>query len=370
MIKVLHFVSTPAIWSGVMSVIMNYYRHIDRSRVQFDFLCFLPCEESYEKEINELGGQVFFISKPSASPHTLKELTAFFKKHQGEYQWLHNHEVYLSFLLKPISEHYGIKDFIVHSHATRYSDRKWAAVRNRILCFPIRFMKCHRFACSEAAGFFLFKECWINQHEFKIIPNAIERTKFTFDEDLRNRYRKELSLEKSFVIFHIGRFVHQKNHSFLLKIFSDIASAIPSAKLILVGNGPLKESVKQLAYDLGIIDKIIFLGQRKDVPALLQAADLFILPSIYEGLPISCLEAQAAGLPCLISDMITDEICLNKNVIRLPLNNTNIWLKECQSYYTEFCKKGITERDRHSLMVPDIVYEATELSHFYENANS
>lgn len=154
MIKVLHFVSTPAIWSGVMSVIMNYYRHIDRSRVQFDFLCFLPCEESYAKEINELGGQVFFISKPSASPRTLKELTAFFKKHQGEYQWFHNHEVYLSFLLKPISEHCGIKDFIVHSHATRYSDRKWAAVRNRILCFPIRFMKCHRFACSEAAGFF------------------------------------------------------------------------------------------------------------------------------------------------------------------------------------------------------------------------
>lgn len=218
--------------------------------------------------------------------------------------------------------------------------------------------------------FFLFKECWINQHEFKIIPNAIERTKFDFDEDLRNRYRKELSLEKSFVIFHIGRFVHQKNHSFLLKIFSDIASAIPSAKLILVGNGPLKESVKQLAYNLGIIDKIIFLGQRKDVPALLQAADLFILPSIYEGLPISCLEAQAAGLPCLISDMITDEICLNKNVIRLPLNNTNIWLKKCQRYYTEFCKKGITERVRHSQMVPDIVYEATELSHFYENANS
>ena len=133
MIKVLHFVSTPSIGSGVMSVIMNYYRHMDRSKIQFDFLCFIPCEDSYEEEINGLGGLVFFISIPGFFAKAFRSLWDFFRSHQGEYQWLHNHEVYLSFLLKPLSHCCRIPGFIIHSHATQYSDRAAAAARNRIL---------------------------------------------------------------------------------------------------------------------------------------------------------------------------------------------------------------------------------------------
>ena len=364
MIKVLHFVSTPAIWSGVMSVIMNYYRHIDRSRVQFDFLCFLPCEESYEKEINELGGQVFFISKPSASPHTLKELTAFFKKHQGEYQWLHNHEVYLSFLLKPISEHYGIKDFIVHIHATRYSDRKWAAVRNRILCFPIRFMKCHRFACSKAAGNFLYSYKDNSQENFYILKNVIDASKYYFNLNIREKYRHILGIENSFVIGCVGRFTSQKNLFFLLQIFKQLSEEVASAKLLLIGDGPLNKKLRRTAKALGIYKNVLFLGSRSDIPQLLQAMDVFTLTSVYEGLPISCIEAQAAGLPCILADTISSEVAFNNNVCFLPLDSEKQW-SSAYKYILDTPKNmRIAEREKEPFL-PDIKAEARKLTQFY-----
>ena len=233
MVKVLHFVSTPAIWSGVMSVIMNYYRHMDRSEIQFDFLCFIPCVDSYEEEINGLGGRVFFIPKPHASMHSLWEIQAFFRAHQGEYSWFHNHEVYLSALLKPIAAHYGIQEFIVHSHATQYSDHKLAAVRNRVLCMPIRIMGCHRFACSKAAGAFLFGKRAVRSGKVHILYNAIDTEKFRYDPQKRKEVREELGIaEGMFVIGHVGRFVPQKNHVFLIEVFDALLKNNPKAKLL------------------------------------------------------------------------------------------------------------------------------------------
>ena len=365
MIKVLHFVSTPAIWSGVMSVIMNYYRHIDRSRVQFDFLCFLPCEESYEKEINELGGQVFFISKPSASPRTLKELMAFFKKHQGEYQWLHNHEVYLSFLLKPISEHYGIKDFIVHSHATRYSDRKWAAVRNRILCFPIRFMKCRRFACSKAAGAFLFGKRLVEKGNVYILYNAIDTEKFRYNPQKRKEIRDSLGIEnKAFVIGHVGRFVPQKNHYFIISLFKETLKFLPEARLLLIGDGPFKQTIVNLAKSLLPCGTYYFLGQCDNMPDLFQAMDTFILPSIYEGLPVTCIEAQANGLPCILSDNVSPEAVCNPNTVSISLKSVHPWAETIVS-----CPKG---RDTNLPVkkLYDIRFQANRLEALYLSLES
>ena len=136
-------------------------------------------------------------------------------------------------------------------------------------------------------------------------------------------------MESSFIILHIGRFSPQKNHLFLLELFYDIEQLVPASRLLLAGDGYLKEVVEKRAYELGISNKVLFLGQRDDIPALLQAADLFVLPSLYEGLPISCMEAQAAGLPCLISDTITDEVCLNEKVQRLSLKNRKAWVEKC-----------------------------------------
>ena len=194
-IRVLHFVSTLSRGSGVMSVIMNYYRHIDRNEVQFDFLHFVACEDSYIEEIRALGGRIYCIDKPGSSFQSVKQLDLFFRLHAEEYTWLHNHEVYLTFLLRPFAKRYGLEKFIVHCHATKYSDKTLHAVRNRILCLPIRFMKVDRFACSEAAGKFLYGEKMLKAGKVFIMHNAIDCEKFRFRPELRERLRKEMGLE-------------------------------------------------------------------------------------------------------------------------------------------------------------------------------
>ena len=369
MIKILHFVSTPARWSGVMGTIMNYYRHIDRSKIQFDFLCFLPCEESFEAEINSMGGSVFFVSRPMCR-QGIMEIAGFLKIHAREYTWFHNHEVYLSFFLKLLTTHYGLDNFIVHCHATQYSDRPLAALRNQLACLPIPYMNCTRFACSMAAGKFLFEKSQAGNHDFLVIPNAVECKRFLYNSKTRSQYRKALHLESSFIILHIGRFSPQKNHLFLLELFYDIEQLVPAARLLLAGDGYLKEVVEKRAYELGISNKVLFLGQRDDIPALLQAADLFVLPSLYEGLPISCMEAQAAGLPCLISDTITDEVCLNEKVQRLSLKNRKAWVEKCIECYSGFSIDTCKENRCCPETLPDITCEAAKLADFYEMRNS
>lgn len=366
MIKVLHFVSTPGIGSGVMSVIMNYYRHIDRSRVQFDFLCFIPCEESYEREIHALGGQVYFVPKPGPSLRSLRALSDFFRIHTGEYQWFHNHEVYLSFLLKPLAAHYGLNAFIVHCHATRYSDRPSAALRNRITCIPITHMNCARFACSFAAGEFLYGKKASGKQAFQVMPNAVDKKVFRYNPDIRRQCRMELNLQGRFVILQVGRFTPQKNHIFLLKTFFKISEKIPDARLLLVGDGPLKESCMLETHHLEIADKVMFLGQCDNVPELMQAADLFVLPSVYEGFPVSCLEAQAAGLTCLIADTVTDEVRLNENVHLISLKSSVDWLRACQNAYRLFLEMPSEEDRRCPDTFPDIYKEAAKLADFYE----
>lgn len=347
-----------------MSVIMNYYRHIDRTKIQFDFLCFIPCQESYEEEISGLGGNVYFISKPS-NLRALRELGLFFREHYGEYSWLHNHEVYLSVFLRAVSLKNGIKNYIIHCHATQYSDRTTAALRNCFLCIPIPLLNCYRFACSNAAGYFLFQRSQIRKRPFFILPNAIERKLFLYDSDVRKSYRKQLGLEDTFLLGHIGRFVPQKNHMFLLDIFQEICTRIPRAHLLLIGGGPLLDKVQQASQQMKIRERVHFLGHREDIAQLLQAMDLFLLPSLYEGLPLSCLEAQAAGLPCLVSDAVSREVVFSRNVHMLPVSSKSSWVQACLLEAEKYAAKATKTRSCPKLL-PDIAVEAKKLEHFYE----
>ena len=320
MIKVLHFVSVPARWSGVMSVIMNYYRHLDRSRIQFDFLCFIHCEDSYEEEIEKLGGRVFFISKPGVFNGAKKEIENFLQRHKGEYQWIHNHEIYLTFLLKPLAARMGIQNFIVHCHATQYSDRLFPAIRNSVLCLPIHFMKCTRIACSREAGEFLYGKSMLDRGKAIILSNAIECKKYEFNLQQRNLIRKQLEIsEQTIVIGHVGRFVQQKNHELLLDIFKECCLKSSNARLLCIGDGMLLEKMKEKAARLKIADKVIFMGKRDDVEFLLNAMDIFVLPSHFEGFPVSLVEAYCNGLPCIISDTIADEL-VGEGIRRISLN--------------------------------------------------
>lgn len=320
MIRVLHFVSTPSIGSGVMSVIMNYYRYMDRSKIQFDFLCFIPCEESYETEINELGGQVFFVSKPGSSLDSIFELKQFLAKNGSKYQYLHNHEVYLSFFLEPMAKKFGIPKVIVHCHATRYSDHKLAAIRNAVLCLPIRFMRCEKFACSKAAGTFLYGEKALQTGSVSVFQNAIIGKKYQFNLEKREQQRRQLGIaDDVLVLGHVGRFAPQKNHKYLLEIFKELQNVIPKSYLLCIGDGPLRKEIEQLADKMGILNQIMFLGQRKDIDELLNVMDIFILPSLYEGFPVSLVEAGYNGLPCVVADTVADEISID-SIQRISLD--------------------------------------------------
>lgn len=369
MIKVLHFVSTPSIGSGVMSVIMNYYRHMDRSRIQFDFLCFIPCKDSYEAEINELGGRVFFIPKPGSSLKSIWHIYRFFCEHQNEYGYFHNHEVYLSFFLKPLVMYCEIPTFIVHSHATKYSDRRVAAIRNQMLCFPISFMKCEKFACSKAAGAFLFGKKTIQNCAVHIVHNAIEVEKFMFNNKWREQLRRQFDIEDCFVLGHVGRFVPQKNHIFLLNVFARISETMPKVKLLLVGDGPLKNEVQEYCQKLGIEKNVLFVGQRKDIEKVYSAMDVFVLPSIFEGVGISLIEAQANGLMCVASDEVPQEAKIMNYVKFLPLI-PEYWETELKRLMRD-CQRTEQEniRDQFYEMHYEIEAESQWLQKYYENTN-
>lgn len=356
-----------------MSVIMNYYRHMDRSRIQFDFLCFIPCknqQESYEREIEELGGRVFFVAKPGSSPGSVRELSQFFKNHRQGYQWLHNHEVYLSFLLNPIAAHFGISNFIVHSHTTKFSDRRLAALRNRILCIPIRFMRCKKFACSMEAGTFLFGKRAAELDSVYVLHNAIEIEKYAYNPEMRQVIRRELGLENCFVVGHIGRFVPQKNHEFLISTFKELLKTESAARLLLIGDGPLRESVRKRCLEEKIDGQVLMLGQRDDVTELFNAMDVFALPSVFEGIGIALVEAQANGLLGLASDCVPKEAEVTGKVRFLPLR-VETWadtLRACGKEPKPRRRPDIVDsfREKHY----EIMAEAWKLQEYYENTNT
>ncbi|SFQ51608.1 Glycosyltransferase involved in cell wall bisynthesis [Psychrobacillus psychrotolerans] len=312
-LRILHLPNTLSKKSGIMSFIMNYYRAIDKDKIQFDFLVFDTDEDSYKEEIIKLGGRVYSISRvASKNPFFIqKEINKFFNKHKNEYKVIHYHAISIWHLALNIAKKHGIKHRISHSHATMYSDNKLSAIRNRMLISQMKKNANHYFACSEAAGRFLYGENILNDGKVNIINNAVDCSKFKYDKIKRDKIRKELGVENELLIGHVGRFNEQKNHLFLIAIFKYILQKEPNTKLILVGEGPLREAVEEKIEILKIKNNVTILGKRNDVADILCAVDIFLLPSLFEGLPFVGVEAQASGLPIVLSESITKEIGLN-----------------------------------------------------------
>ncbi len=301
-IRVLHFNSNISKNSGVLSVIMNYYRSINRDKIQFDFLYFDDLIPSYTEDICSLGGRVYRIVPPHHMITFRKRLKCFLNEHQNEFDILHIHDPIFTKFIYGIAKKSGIKKVIVHSHATMYSDSRIGAVRNKLLCHKLSSCADELFACSDVAGQFLFKK-----EEFYLLNNAIWMEKFAFSESKREEIRTRLKLDDCLVLGHVGAFRNQKNHTFLLDIFKAATSIEKNIKLLLVGDGPLIDEMKGKARSLGILGDVIFLGKREDVNELYQAMDVFVLPSIFEGLPMVGIEAQCADLPIVMATTITRE---------------------------------------------------------------
>lgn len=304
---------------GSQAMIMNIYRCIDRSKIQFDFLIFTKDHDDYYDEIVSLGGKVYSFEKFNSVNYfrIIKKWRYFLDEH-SEYRIIYNHVYTTASIYIPDAKKRGIKT-IVHSHSTSNGNGAKSVIK-KILQFPLRYRADYLLACSSEAGEWLYGKKAINKSNYKIIPNAIPLKEYKFNKNYRDEIRKLYKIENKFVIGHVGGFEKPKNHKFIINVFERIANVDSDCVLLLVGDGTYEKEIKQISLDLGIYDKIIFAGLQTNIAKYLCAMDYFLFPSLWEGLPVSVVEAQANGLHCLLSDVITKDVCLTNNVEYMSLN--------------------------------------------------
>lgn len=335
-IRVLHVIGIMN-RGGAEAMIMNLYRNIDRDRVQFDFVENSPEKGVYEDEIHSLGGRIFHCPKFKGNVFSyMKWWDEFFKKHAGEYDYIHGHIGSTAAMYLSSARKHGIKT-IAHSHSTYTKSFHLKQFQYQILSWPTRLIADYFFACSEEAGISRYGKA-VKCH---VVRNAIDTGLFLYSSKKRDLKRVELGIDNNVRVFgHVGRFTGEKNHTFILKIFK-IISEKENASLIFAGDGPLRKEMEEEAVRLGIAEQVKFLGVREDIFELMQCMDVMIFPSLYEGLPVTLVEAQCSGLRCLISDRISDECVLTDDLI------TYMSLDEsCE----EWAKKAISicDYERHS----------------------
>lgn len=329
MIRVLHVIDRLKKVSGIARAILNYYEYIDTSKVQFDFLT-VDSDSDIVNEINARGGRVFEIDKLGINNlfSVKKQIESFFSSHKDEYLIIHSSFYHIDFLIFPIARDNGARFFVSHSHNTRFSDSRIREVRNSVMCKMSLKYTNEYVACSKKAAEFQFGKRIVDSGKVFILNNAIDAERFRYNPIIRDKIRNELKIQDKYVIGSVGRFSKQKNHSFIFEIFAKYAPIDRQAILLLVGEGDLMEHYKTVADNIGLADRIIFLGARPDVPNILQAMDCYIFPSLYEGLGISLIEAQAAGLPCIASSNIPFESKVSSNVKYLNIDDEEPWVEE------------------------------------------
>lgn len=331
---------------GIEALLMNVYRHIDRDQVQFDFMVHRPDHAFYEDEIESLGGKIYRTPKFSPIPgHYQSYMNSVEKilREHPEYKVLHAHaELNLWPLM--IAKKLGIPTRIAHSHNAKttvnlkYFFFLYEKARIKKYCTDM-------FMCSTPAGIWTFGEDAVNSGRVKFIKNGIETERFEYSEQVRAEKRRELGLNDSFIVGHVGRFMKQKNHTFLVDIFNEIHLRNPNSILLLVSDGRLMDEIKAKVHGLGLDNSVMFLGNRGDVNELMQAMDIFLFPSLWEGLPLTGIEAQSAGLPVVMSDVITDEVCITDNVCKVSLKDSAAtWAERVLEVYGKCKRKDVRQQ--------------------------
>lgn len=304
MIRVLQIVDSMG-QGGIQAYLMNIYRCIDKSELQFDFLVNRRFYNNYEKEIEQMGGRIYVIpSRRNGFFKNRKAVKRFFQEHL-EYKAVHMHISSLTYIYPlVVAKKHGISTRIVHSHSTRASGNKIHTIIHRINKKKIKNVATDYYACSDiSAEWFYGNSELINIA--RILPNGIDCNQYSFSETIREKYRRQFCWEGKKVIGHVGRFHYPKNHLYLIDIFEAFSRKEPDAILVLVGDGELRAQIEKKVEMLQLENKVVLLGNRTDVHNILQAFDVMVLPSHYEGFPVTLVEAQAAGLYCVVSDTIT-----------------------------------------------------------------
>jgi len=349
--------------AGLETILMNYYRHVDRNMLQFDFLTHRQREGVYDKEIRSLGGQIYRL--PPVKLGTIydywNQLYKFFMTHK-EYKIVHSHIDSLSTLPLFAAKCSGTPVRIAHSHISGFDkDLKYVIrilLRSLIPCVATDY-----YACGNKAGEFMFRSIWKNKG--MVITNAINASQFIYTSERRYAVRKAYDLTNNFVIGHIGRFDYQKNHHFLIDVFKKVFETNENAKLLLIGGGAKEKEIEEKVQSCGLKKAVEFLGIRSDIADLMNAMDILLLPSHYEGLPVVLVEAQAAGLPCIASTAVSKESALTDLIAFVDLDidlwndaiHTQSKMKR-EDRFNEICEAGF-----------DIEQQAKKLQQIYLDFN-
>lgn len=343
---------------GAESRTMDIYRQIDRCKVQFDFAIHTEDKCFFTDEVKSLGGKIYSFPRFNGKNYFQyrKKWNEFFKKHP-EYRIVHGHQTNTGFVYLKEAKVNSVLVRIAHS---RNSNKENFLKKH--ICKLSKLYATHLFAVSKVAGISEFGEKAVNKGQVKILPNAINAKKYSYNPEIRKQKRSELGIKDELLIIHIGRFHPQKNHMFLLDLFNHIIKVELNAKLLLVGDGSLKSEIVKKISDLQIAKSVIIAGTRTDVPDLLQAGDMLLFPSLFEGLPGVVLEAQAAGLPCIISDTITDEVKVTDLVEYIPLEQSaEVWAAKVLGIDSKFKRRNTYEE------ITEKGYDIESVAKWYED---
>lgn len=364
---------------GIETLIMNIYRNIDRDKVQFDFLAhYGKLDADYNEEIRDLGGRIYEMPVIKTTEKAyysrifkyIAALKRFFKEHP-EYRIVHGHMTNTASIYMPIAKKYGnVECCIAHSHLaqTQKSAGKFTNILTDILRKPLKKHTTDLFACSEAAAAWLFPREDIENGRIRYVHNGVNTDVFCYDLFKRDNAREKLGISHGrTVIGHVGRFYHPKNHEFIIEVFEQYIKIDPNAVLLLVGGGELMPEIQQLVKNKGLENSVIFTGVRSDVADLMQAMDLFLMPSRYEGLPVVGIEAQASGLPCLFSDAVPDEVDITGRCLFLDLNQSaSVWADNIVSLLKKYYESDRTATQQEVINAGyDIKQVAKDMQEFY-----
>ncbi|MBR1391662.1 MAG: glycosyltransferase family 1 protein [Lachnospiraceae bacterium] len=348
--------------SGVSSVVMNYYDHMETEKIMFDFMIHSDIREDTRREIEKRGSKIYRMPSLSGKniPRYIKALNRFWEEHRGEYQIVHGHLPNAAVFYLGIAGKYGCPVRILHSHNSRGADGTVKRIRNYILNrWGVRTANTY-FACSKLAAEYLFGKR--KAEKAHIIYNAIELKKFAYNPQIRQELRRKYHVEDKVVIGHVGRFQEQKNHTFIIELAQNLAKK-QEYVFVLLGDGPLRKNIEQSIERCDLQDQVKILGVVKNPQDYYQMMDIFILPSLYEGLPVVGVEAQAAGLSCILSDRITEEVLVAENIHRLSIADAAAWAEKIR----EMTDDRVANMQRLEEAGFSIEREALRLEQLYQN---
>lgn len=367
--RILHLCSLNA--GGIEAFVMNVYRKIDKDKINFDFYNYFSKDEKqfYEDEAIKMGARVYktgCYDEKNCILRNYKKIISLYKLiRQNEYDIVHIHGTDCSCLREAITARIaGTKEIIIHSHNTSIESNsiknKIKKVFHNVSKFMCRYLANYYFACSNLAAKWMYTKSLIDGGKVKIINNGIEINKYAFNEEIRNRVRNNLNLNEKLVIGHVGRFFYQKNHELLIDIFNEIIKIHPNSELLLIGDGELFESIKSKVELLNLSKSVKFLGVVKNVNIIMQAMDIFLLPSHFEGLPVVGIEAQASGLKLYVSDTISRELDISGNVNFMSLD------LKCKKWAEKIVNESCYERKNMYEIISGRGYNIENIAIFFQ----